>query len=274
MSDEFLKHFYEMPRSEFADALYERISQQPQLRFSRSMMPKLTFRNAVIAFVLLSFVAACVYVATEKRWIKIGDIWVHVARTHKTEFVPPPEVSEEPGIQFEEPQCVTVEEGRKILRFDIKVPTWAPEGLRFDDRMCGIDRISDYASLYWEGADQFSGIKLWTSNRRGFNMAKQKYEIGPAAIWQPVAPGSYKEVQIHGQPAVLVQGDWDTSPFSGIVYELPPGRQVDENGFVEAKWDKKRGAQLHWVDGEVMYSLYGGTNVSPEDLVKMAESAR
>jgi len=61
---------------------------------------------------------------------------------------------------------------------------------------------------------------------------------------------------------------------TGIVYELPPGRKVDENGLVETKWDKKRGVQLHWLDGEVMYSLYGGTNISPEDLIKMAESAR
>ena len=102
-------------------------------------------------------------------------------------------------------------------------------------------------------------------------MATQKYEIWPAVIWLPVAPGSYKEVQIHGQPAVLVQGDWD---LQGMVYELPPGREIDTNGQVVAKWDKRRGVQLHWLDGEVMYSLYAGTNVSAEDLIKMAESAK
>ena len=152
--------------------------------------------------------------------------------------------------------------------------TWAPEELHLDDRMCGIDLITNYASLYWAGADQFSGINLWISNQRGFSGATLKYEIFEATIWDPVAPGSYKEVQVHGQPAVLVQGYGDTSPMSGIVYELPPGREVDENGLVETKWDKKRGVQLHWLDGEVMYSLYGGTNISPEDLIKMAESAR
>jgi hypothetical protein len=272
MNDEFMHQLYEAPRAEFAEALYERISQQPS--FPRSMMPKLTFRNAVIAFVLLSFIAACVYVATENRWIKIGSIWVHVARTHKVEFIPRPEVSEEPVLPYSEPECVTVEEGREILRFDIKVPTWAPEGLHLDDRMCGIDRISDFVSLYWAGVDQFSGINLWISNQRGYSAATQKYETWEAAVWQPVAPGSYKEVQVHGQPAVLVQGDWDTSPLSGIVYELPPGREVDENGLVETKWDKKRGIQLHWLDRDVMYSLYAGTNVSAEDLIKMAESAQ
>ena len=271
MNDEFMHQYYEMPRTEFADALYERISQQSQPRFAQTLVKKLTFRNAAIAFAFLFFVAACVYVATEKRWDKIGDIWVHVARTHKVEFVMPPEVSEESGVQFEEPQCVTVEEGREILRFDIKVPTWAPEGLRLSDRMCAIDRISDYASLYWEGPDEFSGINLWISNLRGFNMATQKYEIWPAAVWGPVAPGSYKEVQVHGQSAVLVQGDWD---FLGMISEVPPGRKVDSNGQVEARWDKKKGVQLYWLDGEVMYHLFTQTDIPAENLLRMAESAQ
>ena len=271
MNDEFMHQYYEEPRAEFVGALYERISQESQPHFAQVIVKKLTFRNAAIAFAFLFFVAACVYAVTEKRWDRVGEIWVQVERTHKVEFIPPPEESEEPGIQFEEPQCLTLEEAMEILRFDFQVPTWAPEGFRFDDRICGIDRISDYASLFWAGADQSSGISLMISNQRGFNIATQKYEIGPAAIWGPVAPGSYKEVQVHGQPAVLVQGDWD---LPGIVAEVPPGREVDANGQVEAKWDKKRGIQLHWLDGEIMYSLYGGTNVSSEDLLRMAESAQ
>ena len=102
-------------------------------------------------------------------------------------------------------------------------------------------------------------------------MATQKYEVWPAAVWLPVAPGSYKEIKIHGRPAILVQGDWDVG---GMIYEVPPGRKVDANGQIEAKWDKNKGVQLHWLDGEVMYSLYGGTNVTVEDLIKMAEPAR
>jgi hypothetical protein len=271
MNDEFMHEFYEEPRPEFGNALYERISKEPQSRFAQIFLNNRPFRNFAIAFVFLFLIAAGVYVASESRWDKIGDIWVHVERTHKVEFIPPPGGSEEPSIQVEERQCVTIQEAMEILRFDFQVPTWAPAGLRLQDRICGINRISDFASLYWEGADQFSGINLWISNRRGFNMATQKYEIWPAALWLPVAPGSYKEVQVHGQPAVLVQGDWD---LPGMISEVPPNRKVDSNGQVEAKWDKKKGVQLHWLDGEVMYSLYGGPNVSAEDLIKMAESAQ
>lgn len=269
MNDEFMNQLREAPRAEFAGALYDRISQQP--RVAPNTVTKLTFRNSAIVFVAFFLVAACVYAVVERRWNKVGDIWVHVERTYKAQFVPLSEISEEPSIEFDEPQCVTLEEGREILRFDFQIPAWSPKGLHLQDRICGIDRMSDYAILYWEGADQDFGVNLWIRNQRGYNFATQKYEIFEAAILQPVAPGSYKEIQIHGKPAVLVQGVWD---LPGVVMEVPPGRKVDKNSQVDAKWDENGGVQLHWLDGEVMYSLYAGPNISIEDLVKLAESAR
>jgi hypothetical protein len=83
----------------------------------------------------------------------------------------------------------------------------------------------------------------------------------------PVAPGSYEEVQVHGQPAVLVRGDWNWEDAPWATGET----SVEE---YEYKWDEKRAVQLYWVDGEVFYHLYTRANVSPEDLIKMAESAR
>lgn len=277
MNDEFMSQLREEPRREFADALYERLSKQPKPIFAQLMVKNLTWRNAIVAFTLLFLIAACVYAVTEKRWNKVGDIWVQVERTHKVEYVSPPELPE--ALQVQEPECVTMKEAKEMLRFDFKVPIWAPEGFTLDDRICGIDSTSDIAGLFWKGMDEHSGISMMISNRRGFNMSTQKYEIWPAAVWGPIAPGSYKEVQVHGQPAVLIRGDWD---LPGFVSFVPPGRKLDANGLIEAKWDKKRGIQLHWLDGEVMYSLYAGTgfsaygdtNVSAEDLIRMAESAQ
>ncbi len=42
----------------------------------------------------------------------------------------------------------------------------------------------------------------------------------------------------------------------------------------EFKWDRDRGIQLHWVVGEVMYSLFTLADISAEDVVRMAESTR
>jgi len=262
MNDEFITQMHEAPRAEFADALYERISQQP--RFAQTLWQRLTLRNSVIMIALLFIVAACVYAVVERGWHKVGGIWVNVQKTHTIEFTLPPETFEESVAQPQDIECLTVEEARQVLRFDIHVPTWAPEGFTLDDRMCGVDQLSDFAYLNWLRAGKSAGISITLSNLRGFNMATQEYQIWPAAVWQPIAPGSYKEVQIQGKPAVLVRGDWGGSWRTGPMTE----------GKHELKWDKKQALQLFWVDGEVLYSLYTQEDVSVENLIKMAESAR
>lgn len=259
MNDEFMQQFYDEPRAVFADGLYERISREPVPPLANRFRIQLTFRNAVIALTLLFLVAACVYAVSEKRWHKVGEIWVHVQRTYEVDFTS----WEEPQSMLE-PECLSIEDARKILRFELHVPTWAPDGFTLDDRICGIDRTSDFAGLYWEGADEYSGINIMSQNLRMFNMSTQKYEITQAVVWGPVAPGSYEEVQVLGQPAVLIHGDWEEPYMSG-----PPQKQK-----YEFRWDKKRGLQLHWIEGDVMYQLVTRAQVSAEDLIRMAESAR
>lgn len=82
-----------------------------------------------------------------------------------------------------------------------------------------------------------------------------------------VPPGSYEEVHVHGQPAVLVRGDWNWE-------ETPWASGETSVGEYEYKWDEKGVLQLFWVDGEVFYYLYTRAKVSPEDLIRMAESAQ
>src|SRR5512146_3254111 len=112
MNDEFMTQFYEAPRTEFVEALYQRISRQPQSYFARMMGQRLTLRNAAIVFVLVFLVAACVYAVTDRGWRKVGGIWVDVEGTLEL----PPQSSEEQTIQPVEPECLTVEEAKKILR--------------------------------------------------------------------------------------------------------------------------------------------------------------
>ena len=260
MNDEFLAKYHKTPRVEFADALYERISQGPQPRFPQSSAIKLTFRNAAVAFIFMFLVAACVYYAvTEKRSHKVGKIWVEVQRTIK---VNNPSLSGEPLVTEFQPKCLSIDEAREILQFSFKVPAWAPDGVTFSDEICGFEDLhylSRSAFLNWEGADKNNGIQL---------DLRHLFEQEPPSLLTPVSPGSYEEVRVHGQPAVLVRGDWN--------WEEAPWThgQMSSVEKYEYKWDKKRALQLYWVDGEVMYQLYTRANVSPEDLIKMAESAR
>ncbi len=265
MNDEFLTRFREEPRAEFAETLYERISRETQPRVTWALAKKLTFRNAVVVFAFLFFIAACVYVVSEKRWDKVGGIWVDVQKTIKLDFGPPGETT---VVETPDYECVTMEEAREILRFEFQVPAWAPEGFTFDDRMCGVERTSDFAGLSWKGADEYSGININSQNLRIFNMSTQEYQISPAVTWGPVGPGSYEEVQVLGKPAVLVRGDWEWP------WLTEQAAEQAVYGKLELKWDKKRALQLYWVEGEVLYHLYTRAHVSAEDLIRMAESAR
>jgi hypothetical protein len=189
-------------------------------------------------------------------------IWVDVQQTLTLEWGP-----SDLEIVEQEPECLTVEAAREILRFNFQVPTWAPDGFTFDNRICGIDQTSDFAGLYWKGADQYSGISITLRNLRSFNVASQEYEVGSGSTMLPVAPGSYEEVQIHGEPAILVRGDWEYPWGTEDAVPEVPGKR-------ELKWDERRGLQLYWVEGEVLYYLNTWAEVPAEDLIKMAESTR
>jgi hypothetical protein len=269
MNDEFFKQFYEEPRPEFAEALYERISRAAQPRLAGILPQRLTFRNAVIALAFLFFIAACVYAVSEKRWNKVGGIWVDVQRTIKVHVDP----SEAMVVEPPEDECVTVEEAREILRFRFKVPAWAPAGFTFSNEICSYEDLSlSFSSPYliWEGADKNTPVHLSLYNLKQFNSVTQKYEVGSASTLMygmSVPPGSYEEVQVHGQPAVLVRGDWNWE-------DAPWATGETFVGEYEYKWDQKRALQLYWVDGEVFYRLYTNADVSAEDLIRMAESAQ
>jgi hypothetical protein len=253
MNDEFMHQLYEEPRAGFANALYERISQQAQPRFTSILGQRLTFRNSVILFVLLLLVAACVYAVTERGWHKVGGIWVDVERTRGETFISP-ETAENLKVQPEDKECLTVEGARNFLHFEMRVPTWAPEGFTFANKVCDINEFSDVAGLSWAG-EGYAEIGLTATNLRWYDAGMHKYVVGPPYLFSPVAPGSYREVRVDGRPAVLVRGDW------GLLG-------------LEAKWDKKMGLHLYWVDGETMYQLSTRAKVSVADLIKMAESAR
>jgi len=262
MNDEFLTKIHKTPRAEFADTLYERISRQSQPNFAQALGQRLTLRNSAIMVALLFVVVACVYAVTDRGWRKVGGIRLDVQKTYKYEFTSIPET--EWKAQPQEFKCLTVEAAEEVLRFDFHVPTWAPEGFTSPAGVCGVDSFSGYAFLYWKGPGQYPGIQISLTNMRYFSGASQDYEVEEPSIWFPVAPGSYEQVQVHNRPAVLIRGFWE-KPWQTA--EMVEGKH-------EFRWDKKRGLQLYWMDGEIFYELNTYADVSAEDLIKMAESAR
>jgi hypothetical protein len=84
---------------------------------------------------------------------------------------------------------------------------------------------------------------------------------------EEVAPGSFKETKVNGLPALLVQGDWEDPPTS--FWAEAENQKVS----IELEWNKTKDIQLYWTDGEWFYHLIAPSDVSSQDLVRMAESA-
>jgi len=259
MNDEFLNQFLEAPRPEFSDALYERISRQSQQGFSQLLGQRLTLRNAAIAFMLMLLVAACVYVVVEKRWNKVGDIWVDVW----TDDVQRAEPEQAPGIQAnpwkghapDDMEVANLMEAKSALDFEFGFPTWAPEGFVLADPMYISPWSEKTLSAYWKSQDGGNPIGV-SLNYRWFLVPGTNMSQLESVSTEPVAPGSFEKIQVWGNPAVLVRGDFDWR------------RQPLE-------WNEQNGLSLYWTDGNVAYLLWtNNPAVSAEDLIRMAESAR
>lgn len=257
MNDEFLLRYRRTPRPEFADALYERISSQPEPRFAG----KLTFRNVVMGFALMLFMAACAYiVVAEKRWNKVGDIWVDVQKSPKQSL----------GIQSSfwrgpagEMEVTSLEEARSALGVEFGFPNWAPEGFVLEDKMNMSPWSQKTLSASWKSQDDGEPIGIFL-NYRWFEVATWPNPMHESVSTGPVAPGNFEEVEVFGRPAVLVRGDWD--------WFMQPVEETEE---IKLKWDKKNGLSLYWADEDVAYLLWTyNPAVSPEDLIRMAESAQ
>ena len=259
MNDEFLTSFREAPRAEFADALYERISQQTQAHFAQTMVNKLTFRNSAIVFALLFLIAACVYAVSEKRWNKVGDVWVDVQSTQKQPFVIQSNLYK--GLAGDT-EVANLAEAKTALKFEFAFPTWAPKGFVLDDQMNISPWSEKTLSAFWKSQDGGDPIGVFL-NYRWYWVAGAR-AIESVSTW-PVAPGSFEEVEVQGHPAVLVRGDWNW-----------PRQAVEgETTEIELNWDEQNGLSLYWTDGEVSYLLWTyNPAVYAEDLIKMAESTR
>ncbi len=262
MNDKFLKQFYEAPRTKFADVLYEHISQQPQPRFAQTMATKLTYRNIVIVFVLLFLVAACVYAVVEKRWNKVGEIWVDVQSTQKPPTVIQSDLYKGMAGDMEVADLV---EAKTALKFEFGFPSWAPEGFVLDDRLNISPWSAKTLSAFWKSQDGGDPIGIFLKSRWYLVPGTKNPILGSVSTW-PVVPGSFEEVEVQGRPAVLVRGDWNWWHMQVV---------EDETAEMELEWDEQNGISLYWTDGDISYLLWTyDPAVSAEDLIKMAESVR
>ena len=216
MNDDFLTRFRKVPRREFSEALYERISTEmnTQRNFNiRRIMFAAAFCLALIAALAFSPTAQA---ALNRVVRQIGGITFFGPDETEANQPPVPESQ----ITLVPEERLSLSEARAKLPYAISLPTWVPEGFTMGTSV----RISYFGTKYtpveiiWYGSDPMIG---------GFMLT-----VGQPVQWL-VDTDHLQEVQINGQPAGLTGGNWDAD---------------------SGQWtgDDKT---LTWMKGDVMYQL-------------------
>ncbi len=262
MNDDFLTRYYQAPSEEFTQELYNRISKQkPSL-----LTGKLSFRNAILALATIILIAACISKAAASKWNQVGNIWVPIlTRLNQDSYLSfnflPLGAPSYDKVQ----KSVNLSKAEQAWDCVLEVPSWAPGGFTTDGKITLDEwftgaRPDDGRTTWSDPSDNqksiiliFHPLSAWV-NWNG-NYQKQRV-VEPTT--RPAVPGSFKEVEVNGQPAVLIQGDWILSnpdtPFNPFNFD--------------AKWDEHATLSLYWTKNEVEYRLYTTISaITSQDLI-------
>jgi hypothetical protein len=266
MDDDFLTRYYQAPPRAFSRELYERLAREENSPFDGRQL----IRNALFVLASILLIVACVRASSSVvlRYDKIGDIWVDVNHNVKKSAL---DASMSPIlIRYAAQEQVDLPQAEQAFGATIKLPIWAPQQFTPDSTIALDEDVKGGTPhdgrVYWAASgDPHKLILLFITDTRGWTM-----EFGRMMqiVWEPttstVVSGSYREVKVHGQPAVLVQGDWTW-----------PGKPGLPDLNAPATWDSSAGYSLYWTDSDMFYELYTASRaVSPQDLIRMAESAQ
>lgn len=255
MKDNFLTKYRRQPSIEFSQTLYAHIS-QPKAQFN---VKKMTLQNMALVIATLALVIACARVVTMPKSIEIGNIWVDV----KTHLLLPsfPKIEIANPVQ-EQALVFTLADIEAAFGGEFIIPDEIPDGYSFDAVIQMVDIGTDkVVSLSWKGTTLEQHIQLIARSMKHWQIGFDRYIVGPF-VTNSVAPGSYKEVQVNGQSAVSIRGNW---ALNDINWQGDIPTKVD--------WDKKAANQLYWIDGEWLYHIIASQDVSIDDLIRMAESS-
>ncbi len=240
MNDEFLYQFRKRPRREFADLLYQRISQPRRLAM---------FTGTLVRRVALGLAAVCLVLAVVL--LVSPGARAMVQGTLRTIGVLQFEESKEnPYMDGDEttisPQVMSLSEARAALPFAFGVPTWAPAGYVLQEQAVEVTYFSGEPPVPWVNVEW-----LEPSSHFGIRLYFRQSGVGNYPCGELVGPNSVEEVQVAGQPAAVVRGGWnvDTGEYGDI----------SSGGLVRLVWEREG----------VCYTLDGAT---VEEMIQMAES--
>lgn len=249
MNDDFLIQYWRTPRRAFADDLFARLAPEraPTGYAGLVSSPVRAFAAGLAALVLI---AATVLLATPGARAAVGQLIRTIGGITFHYVASPPDSSEATIVPH---TVVSLAEARTTLPFELRLPAWAPDGyvLQEDEvriwrpqpPVSGIEPQS--VTLTWRNPAYDQGIRLCIA-----------YPASTWANWLVGHESTVEEIVINGQPAALVRGAWE-----------------------DGEWRPELDMTLLWVPegSAASYSLSAMprfTQVSVEDLIRMAESVR
>ncbi len=268
MKDEFLYAAGPAIRQEFVNSLYRRLS-RPRRNLApalgRISLNRRTFTYGVAAVIVAAIAVACAREIFKPRYVHVGDMWVlEVGRSYSYEILlPAMSEAEHPTALSRPPEPVSVSEAIEMLPYSLELPAWLP-----DEYLLSEDTVRAPAHPDWF-------FSLSWANERGDRLAFWS----TAGLWAEIrAPsGAWKELQVGGRPAILVQGGFPRLPDMSMLWK--PATDVPTPGpepaiwRLEDRWDEQAGLGLTWqVVGATLHLQTYGPYLFLEDLVHVAES--
>ncbi len=249
MNDEFLIQYRRTPRRAFADDLLARLTRErrPGMVTLLVSTPARRFATGLIA---LCLVASTVLLAAPGARAAVGQLIRTIGGITFDYTTPPPDSS---GATIIRERVVSLAEARATLPFELRLPTWAPDGYLLQEDQV---RIWLHASETARQTVTFTWLDP-TQPRRG-SISLYIDVDSPASSWGKwlVGEGSVEEVAIGGRTGALVRGAWE-----------------------DRRWHDELGMNLLWQPGgaEATYMLHAATQftqLTQEDLIRMAESVQ
>jgi hypothetical protein len=139
------------------------------------------------------------------------------------------------------PELMSLEAAREAVPFAFRIPTEIPDGLAMDERV----RVNDL------GGGPFVEMQWAKLGGGGFSFAARQ---DPGASSWLVGLDSYREIEIGGEPAIIVTGGWDAD---------------------SREWAWLEHTTLIWTVDGVQYTLGASADdFSEAALIAIAESVR